>query len=75
MFRMREQSENSCSFVMEIRMKYVVIGGVVLWVLFSVERLLIVDSFITGEQILGIIKIIREDSKVPCENKVNYRYI
>ena len=56
-------------------MKYVVIGGAVLWVLFSVKRLLIVDSYITDEQIRGIIKTIREYSEVSCENKVNYRYI
>ena len=35
---MREQSEKGCSFVMEVHMKYVVIGGAVLWVLFSVTR-------------------------------------
>ena len=60
---------------MEVHMKYVVIGGAVLWVLFSVKRLLIVDSYITDEQIRGIIKTIREYSEVSCENKVNYRYI
>lgn len=51
MFRMREQSENSCSFVMEIRMKYVVIGGVVLRVLFCVARSLIVASHRADEQL------------------------
>lgn len=56
-------------------MKYVVIGGVVLWVLFSVERLLIADSYITDGQIRGVIKTIREYFEVSCENKVNYRYI
>lgn len=35
MFCMWEQSVKGCSFVMEVYVKYVVIGGVVLWVLFS----------------------------------------
>ena len=40
-----------CSFVMEVHMKYVVIGGVVLWVLFSVTRSLLVASHRADEQL------------------------
>ena len=50
MFRMWEQSEKGCSFVMEVHMKYVVIGGAVLWVLFCVARSLIVASHRADEQ-------------------------
>ena len=51
MFRMWEQSEKGCSFVMEVHMKYVVIGGAVLWVLFCVARSLIVASHRADEQL------------------------
>ena len=50
MFRMWEQSEKGCSFVMEVYMKYVVIGGTVLWVLFCVARSLMVASHRADEQ-------------------------
>ena len=54
MFCMREQSDKGCSFVMEVHMKYIVIGGVVLWVLFCVARSLIVASHRADEQMKKI---------------------
>ena len=51
MFCMWEQSEKGCSFVMEVHMKYVVIGGAVLWVLFCVAKSLIVASHRADEQL------------------------
>ena len=50
MFRMWEQSEKGCSFVMEVHMKYIVIVGIVFWVLFCVARSLIVASHRADEQ-------------------------
>ena len=50
MFRMWEQSEKGCSFVMEVHKNYIVIVGNVFWVLFCVARSLIVASHRADEQ-------------------------
>ena len=50
MFRMWSSQRKGCSFIMEVHMKYVVIVGAVLWVLFCVARSLMVASHRADEQ-------------------------
>ena len=54
MFRMWEQSDKGCSFVMEVHMRYVVMIGLALWVLFCVARSLIVASHRADEEMRKI---------------------